>query len=292
MLNNDNPKQDLNPIIIIGSARSGTTILGKILSKHPNIAYWVEPKYIWKYRNPNINNDIREASEATDLVAEYIRRKFLKYQYTFQKKRFMEKTPSNRFRISFINEVYPDAIFINIIRDGRDVALSAYKKWTEPHDKSAYSRRFSLNDLPLKDLPYYICDFLRQFIIQQFIPEKLKKWGPISPEIIKYSKKSVEEACAFQWKQCTEKSLKDFDKISSERVITFKYEDFLKSPEKHLEDIFSRTSLKYSQEVIDYANQMIKKNNSYKWRNKENIEFIEKVGYILNPCLKELKYKL
>lgn len=292
MLNIDNTKYDLNPIIIIGSARSGTTMLGEILSKHPNIAYWVEPKYIWKYRNPNIYNDTREAHEATNLVVKYIRRKFLKYQYTSKKLRFLEKTPSNCLRISFINEVYPGAVFINIIRDGRDVALSAYKKWTEPHDKSAYSRRFSLNDLPLKDLPFYLCDFLRQFIIQQFNPKKLKKWGPITPEITKYSKKSIEEACAFQWKQCTEKSLKDLDKISSERVITIKYEDFLKSPEKYLKDIFSISSLKYSQEVIDYANQTIINNNSDKWRKKENTEFIEKVSYILNPYLEELKYKL
>lgn len=34
------------PIILLGCARSGTTLLGSILEQHPDVAYWVEPRPI------------------------------------------------------------------------------------------------------------------------------------------------------------------------------------------------------------------------------------------------------
>jgi hypothetical protein len=40
------------------------------------------------------------------------------------KVRWADKTPSNIFKIDFINKAFPDMQFIHMIRDGRDVAAS------------------------------------------------------------------------------------------------------------------------------------------------------------------------
>ena len=52
-------------------------------------------------------------------------------EYKKQKKktRWAEKTPDNIFRADFINTLYPDCQFINVIRDGRDVVCSYKKRW-------------------------------------------------------------------------------------------------------------------------------------------------------------------
>lgn len=278
------------PIILIGAARSGTTMLGDILSQHPDAAYWVEPKYIWKYRNPNIKNDIRSKEEVTPKIRKYIHKKFLGHQINQGKSRFIEKTPSNCFRIPFIEEIFEDAIYINIIRDGRDVTLSAHEKWTRKHDRSAYKRRLNFNELPFSDLPFYLLHFSKQIVGQYLWPGRLKSWGPITPEIKKFHQKSIEEICAFQWLNSTEYSLNHLDQLPSKRIFSIKYEDLIKEPKKNLEDILDHCKLKRSDAVLDYAVSIIKPNNTNKWRKKENTALLNRVGYILDPLLKRLDY--
>ena len=131
------------PIVILGAARSGTTLTGEILGRHPDVAYWIEPKYVWRYGRPLARDDIRTAAEATLRVRHYIRRAFNQYTERRGKSRFMEKTPSNCFRLPFVHAVLPNARFLHIVRDGRDVARSAVKKWTTRPNPSAIRRRFT-----------------------------------------------------------------------------------------------------------------------------------------------------
>lgn len=279
------------PIIIIGAARSGTTMLGEILSQHEDVAYWVEPKYIWKYARPDINNDIRSAADATAGVSGYIKRKFDKFLKDTGRKRFMEKTPSNCFRISFIEAVFPDALYVNILRDGRDVSLSAYEKWTKRHDTTAYSRRLNSGDVPLRDFPFYMLHFFRQYLGQKLWPEKLKHWGPVTEDISKYIGSSVEEACAYQWRQSTEYSINELANISADKVLTIKYEEFLKEPEIYLEKIFEHCELDKSEAVIKYAKRVIRPGNYSKWERPQHQKFLQKISHIVDPLLERLGYK-
>lgn len=279
------------PIILIGAARSGTTILGEVLSKHQDIAYWVEPKYIWKVGKPDTGNDVRFSNEATPKRIRYIHKTFFNFLKKQGKGRFLEKTPSNCFRIPFIDKVFPDAIYINIIRDGRDVSLSAFDKWTTKHDTSAYKRRLSIKEIPPFDLPFYAFEFLNLFVGQKFWPNKLKKWGPMTPSISKMTSKSIEEACAFQWSESTTKSLKDLSEIEGDRVLTIRYEDFITNTNSVLDKVLMHCDLPQSPAVYDFAQGKIKSSNSKKWQKPQNEDFITKVNNILEPLLKELKYQ-
>ena len=48
-------KNDFAPIFIIGCGRSGTTILGKTLSKHPDIKYLNERRDLWHRAYPEFD---------------------------------------------------------------------------------------------------------------------------------------------------------------------------------------------------------------------------------------------
>lgn len=121
------------PIMLIGGAeRSGTTLLRASVESHPDIAIGPE-SWVFVYR-PDLSflateYDFRQdelqnlmakstcLSHFVDLfAAEYCRR---------QERPFWgEKSPHNVFRLSYIWKHFPNARFVHIIRDGRDVACS------------------------------------------------------------------------------------------------------------------------------------------------------------------------
>jgi len=46
-----------------------------------------------------------------------------------KKQRWTEKTPDNIFHVDFINKLFPNCQFINVIRDVRDIVCSHKDRW-------------------------------------------------------------------------------------------------------------------------------------------------------------------
>jgi len=143
------------PIFIFGSARSGTSLLSRIIGSHPNIGVPFESHlynlfYPWlkyygdleleKNRNRLINDilqtdvmydwdpkpsfdDITDLLEKNDFhnIVDSLLKAWLK---KCGKKRWGEKTPWHMYFWREILEGFPDAKFIFIVRDGRDASLS------------------------------------------------------------------------------------------------------------------------------------------------------------------------
>jgi tetratricopeptide (TPR) repeat protein len=53
---------------------------------------------------------------------------FSNHAYQQKKRRWAEKTPNNIFCVQKVLDLFPDAYFVHVIRDGRDVALSLVEK--------------------------------------------------------------------------------------------------------------------------------------------------------------------
>ena len=124
------------PIFIIGSPRSGTSILRLLLDSHPNISCGPESKFLIEMNNLICKKfwfaladfgfdksywQLKNAQYFSDFQYEYARKR--------GKKRWAEKTPAYSLDLEVINILFPDCQFIHIIRDGHDVLASVVRRW-------------------------------------------------------------------------------------------------------------------------------------------------------------------
>ena len=136
------------PFFIVGSARSGTTLLRLMLNAHRLVAVPPESRFITEiqYSDQPVEVDrflgtlaAHKRFEAWDLPLEAVRDElegervpygeaiaaaYRAYARVNGKSRWGDKTPRYVEHIPFLARLFPDSRFIHLIRDGRNVALS------------------------------------------------------------------------------------------------------------------------------------------------------------------------
>ncbi|MDA1215012.1 MAG: sulfotransferase [Planctomycetota bacterium] len=233
------------PLIIIGAPRTGTNMLRDVLCRLPGVTTWPcdEINYIWRYRHRNIPHDEFNASHATPNVTRYIRRAFDRMAHQDHGRCLVEKTCANSLRVPFVDAVIPDARYVFLVRDGRDVVASAMKRWTAPLDISYLLKKARY--VPTFDLPFYACRYLQNRCIRLFHHEKrLAVWGPRWQDWKETAKNvSLPELCAIQWARCVEAAHRDLSQLDPRRVLTLHYEDFVHKPIIELQRITERFQL-------------------------------------------------
>ncbi len=265
-------------------------MMGDILGRHQDIAYWIEPKYIWRYRNPQSGSDVRTPDEATAEVASYLHEKFLQYKLRLRKSRFMEKTPSNCFRIPFMHRIFPDGLFLHVVRDGRDVAFSALRKWTAPPSKGALIRRAKSFEIPLRDSLWYASDFLRDVVARQIFPQRGYIWGPRFPGIEELrAKESLLLTCAIQWQESVNALLDGLKGLPPEQIYTLRFEDFLCDPALFLDEIYAFLDLNKSARVNKFAADFVDRTARERWRTRDPQE-VDGIAKQIGSTLTELGY--
>ncbi len=127
-------KKVKKPIFIIGTGRSGTTILGVVLSMHQEVGFLNEPKALWHTIYPEEDligsysqgkADYRlEAENVTDSIKRTAHRLFGAYLTAVASSRLVDKYPELIFRVPFVRQIFPDAKFIFLARNGCDTCQS------------------------------------------------------------------------------------------------------------------------------------------------------------------------
>jgi hypothetical protein len=152
------------PVFIVGVGRSGTTLLRLMLHHHPEIAIPYESHFIDEYYDHLADyGDLHDEANLKRLVDAILAEPLLKmWDHTFTtegvQSRIRERSLSGVLNVVYeeyaagkgktrwgdksdyldrmyvINELFPNAQFIHIIRDGRDVARSVLKLPWGPND--------------------------------------------------------------------------------------------------------------------------------------------------------------
>jgi hypothetical protein len=208
MASTPSPKLLDRPIIVIGSPRSGTTLLGNLLGTHPLLAQLEEPRLTWKYGNDS-KSDMLRSSDARPEVCQHIRSTFASAVSDAGKSRLIEKTPSNSLRMEFVDKVLPGCIFIHTIRDGVESVLSIRKFW-EQYSRGVPKGKLiqRLKELNIKRAPHYFKEFARRALPSSFSGIVGKPvWGPRIPGIDGLlDELDLLEVCCLQWRMCVEQA--------------------------------------------------------------------------------------
>jgi hypothetical protein len=146
--------------VIVGVPRSGTTLLRMMLDAHPDVAVPPETGFLPALADLDPHDDASQSAaeiittshtwpdfaldafalrerlerQAPVTPADAARPFYQMYAARFGKSRWGEKTPTYSSVIDRIATLLPEARFIHIIRDGRDVMVSVRDLWFRPGD--------------------------------------------------------------------------------------------------------------------------------------------------------------
>ena len=269
------PNQIDRPIFVIGAPRSGTNIFYRTFARHPDLA-WVSnitkkmPSSLWLTRILMMFRNDHRPTEANNVWQKFARnddeslgrddvtaasRKYLHKVLQnnlriFNKPRFVNKCPGNSVRIEFLKEIFPDAIFLHIIRDGRAAAYSIMRSRLG-HDGTYWSVKpagwQALLKLPLID------------------------------------------ACALQWKMTVEATLQSAKNLPPEQYMEVRYEELVARPADIFEQVGKKCDLVWQKDFLKTITAGMD-NRNFKWQtelpeaDKNTLngllgEFMRKLGY-------------
>lgn len=286
------------PIFVIGTGRSGTTLVFDILRHHSKIAWpcqYMVGKYLTKrdriirrlsrmlivrhfvqerhlQRRPvpepypfwinffkGFSRPCRDltANDVYDDMASRVRAAVCSQLETMRKERFLTKY-TGWSRIEFIDVIFPDALFINVIRDGRAVAWSLlntdwWEGWRGPSQW---------------------------------------RWGELNPEnsdIWYRSSKSFFVLAGIQWKILIENIRENGSRIG-DRYIEVRYEDLISSPQETFHRLFQLTGLSQSEEFSRRLRSVDFRNGNRKWESETRHSERELFEKLLGPTLHQFGY--
>ena len=290
---------------IIGAPRSGTTILCDVLDRHPEIESISEPYFVWDWYSGGGEDDLRSEELADPRTREFVRAEFARTLQKSGKSILVEKTPENCFRIPYMKALFPEAKWIYLYRDGRDVIVSMDKEWRRRKEIVENRSVSGLTRTAWRMLTrqkYWRNRFLalRHELAQNvslnprrfFNKAKWKgraAWGPRFPGWMDALDNSASSVLfnAVQWRECIRYSLRDLDLVDDEERISVSYEAMVTSPETVLDAICDFLGVSRHPEIgSDLSPRSIGN-----WRTRFAGEELRAIEGIIAPQMRKLGYE-
>jgi len=266
------------PMFIIGVPRSGSSVLYEKLAQHPEVAYIskatkkapgsvlltrflmlfrtsmqpTEARAVWGRFSRGRADDVLGREDVTPGARRYLRRVVSNHLALFHKTRFLAKLLGNSFRIEFLDAIFPDALFIHIIRDGRAVAYS---------------------------------------ILRSMLKEGGVYWGVKAPGWRELRELPLLDAAALQWKRTIDYARTSAQALPQDRYIELRYEDFAARPADVLAGLAARCGLDWDRAAVESLVGDIE-NRNYKWRKDLQPEQVERINALAGDLLADLGYEL
>lgn len=150
----DSPLRD-RVIFNVGSRRSGTYWLQRIVTAHPAVGSVPSETHLLSHGiapllerfqhedrdSPQVGVVYADRERLIDAVRHLCDEVFSEFMDADQS-RIAERTPLHVLHVGMIEEIYPDAKFVHIIRDGRDVARSIATQNWGPTDIAGAAREW------------------------------------------------------------------------------------------------------------------------------------------------------
>lgn len=286
----------IQPIpFVVGVMRSGTTLLRLMLDAHPDLAIPSETRFFpalmpfinkdqidpqeiintltsvntWPDFELNENNLLKKMQEkSVNDAASALRVFYELYAARFKKNRWGDKTPYYCLHMDQLSLLFPEARFIHIIRDGRDVALSTKGLWfdlgkTIEETAVNWANRIRQTRQLAQLVPYYM-----ELRYEDLIAE---------PEI------TLRKICKFIHLPYHPAML-EYHQTANKRLDEFK--------SRYTENGELTVSKEQRKAAFKLANTPPQKSRIERWRKELTSEQIEQFESIAGTLLNELNYTL
>jgi hypothetical protein len=243
-----------SPIFILGTGRSGTTILGIVLSMHRDVGFLNEPKALWHALRSDedlIGSYTREparyrleASDASPEAEKGARRIYGAYLRSTFTSRVVDKYPELIFRVPFVKAIFPDAKFLFLVRNG----------WDTCHSIDGWSERLGHNSGTETHDWWGVDKRKWNLLVEQLVPEHadlashaegLREWT------------NQTDMAAVEWIVTMREGLRIQQEYPSD-ILRVTYEDLCDSPRSVMDGVCNFTGLAQDETFIRYAESTLR----------------------------------
>ena len=242
-----------SPTFILGTGRSGTTILGIVLSMHKEVGFLNEPKALWhsiyKYEDLIGSYSREKASyrldenQATKIVIRNAQRLFSAYSTTVLSSKVVDKYPELIFRLPFVLSIFKDAKFLFLVRNGWDTCHSI-QKWSQR--LGVESEGESHDWWGVNNRKWYL--LLTQIVVEhEDLAEHVDTMMSWTNHV---------DMAAVEWIVTMREGLKVSHEYPNE-VLRIDYENLCDNPRNVIKDICKFTDLKPDNIFMDYAEKTL-----------------------------------
>lgn len=226
------------PVFIVGCGRSGTTILGDILAQYAPVTYLNEYRQLWTraYAETDIWSETAiERGGRIGLTGEICSPgKNRKLEVNFYCEtlarggsRLVEKLPINSFRLSFIDAVFPGALYVHLLRNGLEVARSI--------------ERMSESEL------WYGHDDAKWKLLVRHAREDVRYSG-LEELCDSYRKRGL-----LEWRMSVDAATDFLGDLSPEKQLTLTYQELLDDPAEAVVRVEQFAGLGHEDHVLAFA---------------------------------------
>jgi hypothetical protein len=232
--------QPARPIFVVGSPRSGTTVTFEVLDASPDVAsLGAESHLVWD-AFPS-SRDLSRTSwtrlTPADVGAAERRASWWAVDRVAGGRRYLDKAPANSFRVPYLRALFPDASFVFVVRDGRDVVASLLEGWRD--DGGMFPGKRVAGPL---DIEGYDGDTWK-FVMPP-------GWEAYA------SGRRLPDVCAFQWVACNQALLDAREVVDPVRWIEVRYEDLRADPDGCVRRLLDAVGLAPDPAVLDRARHL------------------------------------
>lgn len=246
------------PVFIVSTPRSGSTLLFETLLRAPGLYTIGGESHQLIESIPQLNIRARQFSSnrllAADAVPEVVAELRRRFHANMRDRdgtplapgqerfRMLEKTPKNSLRIPFLLEAFPEAQFVFLYRDPRQVLASMIEAWLSGRFKTYVG-------LPGWHRPYWAL--------------------LLTPGWRDLVGKPLLDIVAAQWKVATTVLLDDLATLPAGRVQTIRYDAFLANPRAEVGRLCSGLGLDWDRPLdrpLPLARHTVTKPDPEKWR--------------------------
>jgi hypothetical protein len=262
------PRLD-DAVFIVGAPRSGTTFLGELLSRLPEVAYHFEPPH-----TKRAARFVYEGAWSYGRARWYYRARYawLILRRLEGGRVFVEKTPRNAFLIPFLSKAFPRSRFVHIIRDGRDVVASLRRKpWLRAD--SAAQVRFEPGGYQYGPFPRFWVENARR---------------------AEFRSTSDTHRCIWSWRRHVEAALAPGRLLPAERYLELRYEELVGAPDEQLHrllDFLGIYMVGSRAAVMSFAHEQAHAQSIGGWRKELSEGDLAQIDKEAGALLQDLGYR-